>query len=32
MIKTRAPKIIVTEKLDFRGKAKSKEISRRVGY
>jgi len=32
MIKTRAPKIIVTEKLDFRGKAKSKEVSRRVGY
>src|SRR5215831_4308554 len=32
LIKTRAPKIIVTEKLDFRGKAKSKEISRRVGY
>jgi putative transposase len=32
MIKRREPKIIVTEKLDFRGKAKSKEISRRVSY
>jgi putative transposase len=32
MIKTRQPKIIVTEKLDFRGKAKSKNISRRVSY
>jgi putative transposase len=32
MIKTREPKIIVTEKLDFRGKAKSKDISRRVSY
>ncbi|HEX5083751.1 MAG TPA: transposase, partial [Blastocatellia bacterium] len=32
MIKKREPKVIVTEKLDFRGKAKSKEISRRVSY
>jgi putative transposase len=32
MIKTRQPKIIVTEKLDFRSKAKSKNISRRVSY
>jgi putative transposase len=32
MIKTRQPKIIVTEKLDCRGKAKNKDISRRVSY
>jgi len=32
MIKRREPKVIVTEKLDFRGKAPSKEISRRVSY
>jgi putative transposase len=30
MIKKRGPKVIVTEKLDFRGKGPSKEISRRV--
>src|SRR5215475_8073201 len=32
VIEKREPKIIVTEKLDFRGKAKSKEMSRRVSY
>jgi IS605 OrfB family transposase len=32
LILGRAPKIVVTEKLDFRGKAKSKDISRRVSY
>jgi IS605 OrfB family transposase len=32
MIKTRAPKIIVTEKLDIRGKAPGKDVSRRVSY
>src|SRR5215813_8608360 len=32
LIKRREPKVIVTEKLDFRGKAPSKEISRRVSY
>jgi len=32
MIRARAPQIIVSEKLDFRGKAQSKEISRRVSY
>src|SRR6516165_1655578 len=32
LIKKREPKVIVTEKLDFRGKAPSKEISRRVSY
>src|SRR5215475_1899116 len=32
LIKKLEPKIIVTEKLDFRGKAPSKEISRRVSY
>ena len=32
MIKRREPKVIVTEKLDFRGKGPSKEISRRVSY
>lgn len=32
MINQRKPKIIVTEKLDFRGKAPSKDISRRVSY
>jgi putative transposase len=32
MIKKREPKVIVTEKLDFRGKGPSKEISRRVSY
>jgi putative transposase len=32
LIKRREPKIIVTEKLDIRGKAPSKEISRRVSY
>jgi IS605 OrfB family transposase len=31
-IKKRNPGIIITEKLDFRGKAKSKDISRRVSY
>lgn len=30
--KKRKPKVIVTEKLDIRGRAKSKEISRRVSY
>ena len=32
MLKERDPQIVVTEKLDIRGKAKSKEISRRVSY
>src|SRR5262245_16841250 len=32
LIKRREPKVIVTEKLDIRGKAPSKEISRRVSY
>ena len=32
MIKRREPKVIVTEKLDIRGKGPSKEISRRVSY
>jgi putative transposase len=32
LIKKREPKVIVTEKLDFRGKAASKDISRRVSY
>src|SRR5215831_10066919 len=32
LIKKREPKVIVTEKLDFRGKGPSKEISRRVSY
>ena len=32
VIEKREPKIIVTEKLDCRGKAKSKETSRRVSY
>src|SRR5262249_26330140 len=32
MIKRREPKVIVTEKLDFRGKGPSKEVSRRVSY
>ena len=32
LIKKREPKVIVTEKLDIRGKAPSKEISRRVSY
>ena len=32
LIKKREPKVIVTEKLDFRGKAPSKAISRRVSY
>jgi len=32
MLKEREPQIVVTEKLDFRGKAKSKEISRWVSY
>ena len=32
LIKRREPKVIVTEKLDFRGKGPSKEISRRVSY
>jgi IS605 OrfB family transposase len=31
-IRKRNPGIIVTEKLDFRGKAKNKDISRRVSY
>jgi IS605 OrfB family transposase len=31
-LKKRQPKVIVTEKLDLRGPAKSKEISRRVSY
>src|SRR5262249_17527972 len=32
LIKRREPKVIVTEKLDFRGKGPSKEVSRRVSY
>ena len=32
LIKKREPKVIVTEKLDIRGKAPSKEISRRVSH
>src|SRR5262245_34082905 len=32
LIKRREPKVNVTEKLDIRGKAKSREISRRVSY
>src|SRR6516165_10189732 len=32
MIKRREPKVIVTEKLDIRGKGPSREISRRVSY
>ncbi|MCI0390704.1 MAG: hypothetical protein MOB07_18310, partial [Acidobacteria bacterium] len=32
LIKRREPKVIVTEKLDFRGTGPSKEISRRVSY
>src|SRR5262249_31649211 len=32
MIKRREPKVIVTEKLDIRGKGPSKEISRRVSH
>src|SRR5215813_11494906 len=32
LIKRREPKVIVTEKLDFRGKGRSKELSRRVSY
>jgi IS605 OrfB family transposase len=32
LIKKREPKVIVTEKLDFRGKGPSKAISRRVSY
>jgi IS605 OrfB family transposase len=32
LIKRREPKVIVTEKLDIRGKGPSKEISRRVSY
>src|SRR6266545_3619528 len=32
LIKKREPKVIVTEKLDIRGKAASKAISRRVSY
>ena len=32
MLKERDPQIVVTERLDFRGKAKSKDISRRVSY
>lgn len=32
LIKRREPKVIVTERLDIRGKAPSKEISRRVSY
>ena len=32
VIKKRKPKVIVTEKLDIRGKAKSKKLSRRVSY
>src|SRR5215467_1042635 len=32
MIKRREPNVIVTEKLDFRGKGPSKEVSRRVSY
>ena len=32
LIKRREPKVIVTEKLDIRGKAPSKEILRRVSY
>jgi len=32
MLKKREPQIIVTERLDFRGRGKSKDISRRVSY
>jgi len=31
-LKNRQPKVIVTEKLDIRGPARSKEVSRRVSY
>jgi IS605 OrfB family transposase len=32
VLEKRTPKVIVTEKLDIRGKAKSKKLSRRVSY